>query len=649
MSRQTTEGRSEAVKSRHPLDPLSASEIARVTEILRDSGRIGAQARIVSICLNEPPKEEVYRYGSGAFIDRQAFVIVLDKADGTAIEMIVSLSDRCIRSAERIEGLQPPLMAEEFALGEAAIKADPAFQEALRRHGIEQIEHVMIDTEPVGGFTPERYQGRRLAWGAVWYRDSEDDNGYAHPVGSVIPIIDLNTYEVLEIEEYEPVPVPMASGDLRPAAWAPLRNDLRPLQISQPEGVSFSVDGWEVRWQKWSFRVGFTPREGLVLHRIGYHDGDQVRPILYRAAINELYVPYGEPGPTQYRKNFFDAGEIGLGVTANALQLGCDCLGEIHYFDAVIADNDGNPVTLPNAICLHEEDYSLLWKHFDARSGDGQVRRSRRLAISFVATLGNYDYAFYWYFYQDGSIEAEVKLNGILGTAALRPGEIPKHGRVLAPGINGTHHQHFFSARLDFDIDGADNAVYESNSQAVQWGDQNPYGNAYIATATLLENEQAAQRLIDPLNGRHWRIVNRGVTNGFDEPTGYRLIPGENVLPFAQPDSPTVKRAGFITKHLWVTPFMPREIYAAGDYPNQHPGGAGLPEWTSADREIVDRDIVVWYTMGSHHSARPEDWPVMPSARIGFMLKPDGFFNHNPAMDAPVPVSGDQSACSHDL
>ena len=84
-----------------------------------------------------------------------------------------------------------------------------------------------------------------------------------------------------------------------------------------------------------------------------------------------------------------------------------------------------------------------------------------------------------------------------------------------------------------------------------------------------------------------------------------------------------------------MTPHADDERYPAGEYPNQHPGGAGLPAWTATDRAIVETDVVLWYTLGVHHAARLEDWPVMPTARAGFMLLPDGFFDRNPALDVP--------------
>jgi primary-amine oxidase len=375
-----------------------------------------------------------------------------------------------------------------------------------------------------------------------------------------------------------------------------------------------------------------------VLSQIGYHDQGRERSILYRASLSEMIVPYGDPSPTHYFKNAIDAGENGVGISASPLTLGCDCLGEIRYLDATVADADGAPVTIPNAICMHEEDYGVLWRHIEWRNGRGEVRRSRRLVISSFSAIGNYDYGFFWYLYQDGTIEYEIKLTGVLSTGAVAPDVVPAHGTLIAPGLNAMIHQHFFNVRLDLDVDGLENAVEEVWTEADPPGPENPHGNAFRAHRRRFTHELEAQRRVDGASARWWEIVNPDVHHRLGAPVSYRLVPGENAVPFASPDAAVSHRAGFITRHLWVTPYERVERFAAGDYPNQHPGGAGLPEWTRADRDIDGRDIVVWYTFGHHHVPRPEDWPVMPVATIGFMLKPVGFFDRNPALDVPPPA-----------
>ena len=148
--------------------------------------------------------------------------------------------------------------------------------------------------------------------------------------------------------------------------------------------------------------------------------------MIYRASIPEMVVPYGDP-KFRYWQTYFDTGEYLVGKFANSLELGCDCLGEIAYLDATVTDDTGQPRIIPNAICIHEEDFGILWKHTDIFNGSAQSRRQRRLVVSFFATVGNYDYGFYWYFYLDGTIECEIKATGVLFTSAQPGACAPLH------------------------------------------------------------------------------------------------------------------------------------------------------------------------------------------------------------------------------
>ena len=337
-----------------------------------------------------------------------------------------------------------------------------------------------------------------------------------------------------------------------------------------------------MKWQKWSLRVGFNPREGLVLYTVDY-DG---RPILYRASIAEMIVPYADPKASSYHKNVFDLGEYGIGMLANSLALGCDCLGTIHYFDGHMADSRGRVVTIKNAICLHEEDSGMLWKHTDWRTNQSEVRRSRRLAVSMVATVGNYDYGFYWYFYQDGTIQMEVKLTGIVNTTALKPGESARHGTEIAPRLNAPLHQHYFNARLDFAVDGEQNTVQEVNTRSAPPGPENPHHSGFLAEATPLLKESEASRNTNPASARFWRVVNSAHKNAHGPARGLPALPRRNHPPLRPPGCLGTERAAFLTRNLWVTAFDPEERFPAGDYPNQNPGGDGLPRWTKADRDL---------------------------------------------------------------
>jgi primary-amine oxidase len=628
-------------RPRHPLDPLTADEVARAWSLVRTHDGLGPRVRVISVALAEPLRAALS--GAEHPVERAAFVVLMDRDARKAYEAVVALTQGRVVSWTHVPGVQPAIVLDEFFECEAAVRADPGWQAAMRRRGITDFSLAMVDPWSAGNFGIEDEKGRRLSRTLTWVRKSPTDNGYARPVANLIATVDLDEMKVIAIEDHGVVPLPPEDANYSPDV-AGSRPDLRPLEIRQPEGPSFALEGHELSWQKWRMRLGFTPREGLVLHRVSYRDQGRDRPILHRAAVVDMVVPYGDPRPTYFHRNAFDVGEYGIGTLANSLVNGCDCLGEIRYLDAVVNDSRGGAVTLQNAICIHEEDYGILWKHFDWRTGYAEVRRSRRLVVSFIATVGNYEYGFYWYFYQDGTIQLEVKLTGIVSNGAVMPGETPPWGELVAPQVYGPIHQHFFNVRLDVTIDGPLNAVYEVNTVADPAGPENPHHNAFRTEASLLRSEAVAQRTVDPLRGRFWKIVNPSVRNRLGQPVGYKLVPGENVLPFAGPEAAVTKRATFMTKHLWVTRYDPRERYAAGDYPNQHPGGAGLPAYVEDDAPLDNAELVVWYTFGAHHVVRPEDWPVMPVTYIGFALKPVGFFDRNPALD--VPRSAGRS-CEH--
>jgi primary-amine oxidase len=617
----------------HPLDPLGPDELAAAVAAVRADDRLGAPLRFACVRLDE---------AAAAAGERRAEVLVRDAGAHRSFKASVLLGDAPV--AERFQELgddQPPITPYESRLAAQACREHPEFLAALARRGIRDASLVMIDAESLGGFVPERHAGRRVAWGATWHREDEADNGYARPVEGVIPIIDLDTLEVLEVEDHGVVPMATERGTFAPGEWGE-RPGLMPLEVVQPEGASFAVEGWKVSWQGWELRVGFDHREGLVLHDLRFLD----RQVLARAAVNEMYVPYLDPTPTQYRKNFFDWGEYGAGVMTNSLELGCDCLGLIHYFDGTVVDGDGSVRDVPNAICMHEEDRGILWKHTDGRSGDVQVRRARVLVISSFVTVGNYDYGFFWTLGQDGSIELEVKLTGILSVAGIAPGDQPLHGRAVGPGVQATTHQHYFAVRLDTAVDGPRNRLVEIHAEAEPDAALDPHGNAVRSVRTVLRSEREAARLSDPARGVHWRVESAEARNRYGEPTAYRLHVDSTARPLARSSSVTGRRAPFTDHHVLATRRDPAQRYAGGEYPNQaEPGADGIHVWQAADRSLDGEELVVWANVGTHHLPRPEDWPVMPVARAHLRFEPDGFFDRNPTLDVPPPASPRPTVC----
>jgi primary-amine oxidase len=621
----------------HPLESLRADEIRVAVAAVRATARVPDTALFAMVTLEEPSKRAVIGHRPGDPVERRVRVVVLPGPDAVVVEVVVAMPTGEVLEWNEREGVRPALLFDDSYRSILALKEHPDWQQAMRRRGITDFEQVQIDPWPTGNFGNPVEEGRRICRCLSYFREEPSDNGYARPVEGVLATVDAARGIVLDVLDLGVVPLPPGRGSYRPEDNGPLRGDLRPLDIVQPEGVSFALDGNLLTWQGWSMRVSMDPLEGLVLHTIGYGDGDAVRPILHRASISEMVVPYGDPGPMHGWKNAFDVGEWGLGRMANSLTLGCDCLGSITYVDATFASEHGHPYVVENAICIHEEDYGILWKHLDMTTGHAEVRRSRRLVVSSISTVGNYEYGFFWYFYLDGTIQLEVKLTGIMSTQAVAPGEQTPYANMVAEGLAAPFHQHLFCARLDVSVDGPVNQAYEVSFEAEPPGDENPRGNAVRQRVDLLGSELEARRDIDPVHSRYWRFENPGSVNGLGRPVAYRLVPGATPTLLARPDSSVGQRAGFARHNLWVTPYAADERRAAGDYPNQNSGGDGLPRWTAADRPLVDTDIVAWHTFGVSHSPRPEDWPVMPVEYCGFHLAPVGFFDRNPSLDVPPP------------
>lgn len=634
----------------HPLEPLSAAEVARAVALLRAAGKLAPTTRVVSVMLKEPPKAAVHAGTGWAALARCAEAVLFDNATNSCYETALDLTAGTVTAWKHVPDVQPTMTIDEQVECERAVLSSPEFADALKRHtGVSDPRLVMVDIWSAGYYGEAAEKGMRLARPLCFLRADATDNGYARPIEGVRPVVDLNTMRVVRVEEYGQWPLPPGSANYAANRVPNQRADIKPLHITQPDGPSFVLEGNAIRWQNWSLVIGFNAREGLTLHHIRYADKGRDRSILYRASLTEMVVPYGDPRPTQARKNAFDVGEYGMGMCANSLRLGCDCLGLIRYLDAHLCDSRGNPLTVPNAICIHEEDFGILWKHTDRRLPDApEVRRSRRLVISSVSTVENYEYGFFWYFYQDGNIQFEIKLTGILSLGAAHAGEKVPFGTLVAPQVYAPNHQHFFNVRLDFDLDGTTNTVQQIDVAADPVDEKNPYENAFRARATNLTHEKQALAHLCLETARTWKVVNPSVRNAVGEPVGYKFFPGDNAFPLASPNAWWRKRAGFVNHHVWVTPFAEGERYAAGDYPNQSTGGDGLVKWTAADRAIADTDVVFWYTFGHTHIPRPEDYPVMPTAYIGFLLKPNGFFDANPANDVPPSEpKAEKKACCH--
>lgn len=474
-----------------------------------------------------------------------------------------------------------------------------------------------------------------------------DSNHYAFPL-SVSPVIDGVNLELLRIE-YLPTGVDDSTTD-QPGPWKSkppneyisdhqeLRKDLKPLQVVQPEGASFKVTsvgetGYIVAWQKWTFRVGYNAREGMVLYDVGY-DG---RPLFYRVSLSDMNIPYADPRHPFNKKSAFDLGDGGAGAMANDLKLGCDCLGSIYYLDAWVCGTHGEPVKMANCVCVHEQDGGIGWKHTNYRTGRAAVVRSRELILQSIITVANYEYVLAFQFNQAGELTYEVRATGILSTQPIDEGiEVP-WGTVVHPGVLAVHHQHIFSLRVDPMIGGPLNRLVYDEAHPMPLDDFNPNGNGYLVRETVVDKSAGLD--LDTTANRVFKIQNAEITNPINgKPISYKIQAPDFQKILSHPTSLNFKRAEFSAHNLYVTQHRDRELYAGGWYTNQSRGGTGVRAWADRQDNVRDDDIVVWVQFGINHVPRIEDFPVMPCEKLAVHFKPVNFFQKNPALDVPPSI-----------
>lgn len=497
------------------------------------------------------------------------------------------------------------------------------------------------------------YTKSEQCWFYVRLLENPNANYYAYPLDVCAEVSE--SLRVMKVYRLPTTPDERANNEKRPfdrrrvhsAATSEYHPDLRPnprtttkpLHVTQPQGPSFHIEGNRLTWEKWELRVGFNYREGLTLHDVRY-DG---RSLFYRLSLAEMFVPYGDPRAPYPRKAAFDLGNDGAGINANNLQLGCDCLGTIKYFDAYHNTSSGEPLKLPNVVCCHEQDDGILWKHTNFRTNVPVVTRSRILVLQTIITVTNYEYIFAWHFSQDASIFYEVRATGILSTAPTsidHKGTYP-YGNIVAPGVLAPYHQHLFSLRIDPAIDGHANSLMVEESKPLPIDDpavHNPFGVGYVTESQTVEEEGGFD--LDFTKARTFKFVNENKINPITgTPVGFKLMPFYSQMLLAHPESFHAKRSEFAEHAVWVTRYEDNDHFPAGKYTMQSAGGDGLASViarrrnTGVTHSVRNEDIVIWHTFGSTHNPRIEDWPVMPSEKMMVGLKPVNFFSGNPGLD----------------
>jgi primary-amine oxidase len=618
----------------HPLDPLSAAEIENAIQVIAASGRVDRTTRAAGLTLMEPDKAQVLAWQPGSATARRAQAVL--RIGGQTYEAVVDLNSETIKSWTHIPGAQTAITSAEWATAQKIVKADPAWQAAMGARGYETYDDIFCESLSAGNFDLQEEEGKRLLKMPCYDISGAATNIYARPVEGLVATVDLDAGAVLGLIDEGVIPVGASLHEFDEASVPELRDPMRPVQTVAPEGWNFDVEGRMVEWQGWSFHLGFDQRFGPVLSLVEHQDGDRRRMVLYQGHVSEVFVPYMDAAPSWSFRTYLDAGEFGLGTLASPLAPGLDCPEAAVFLDATLAGPTGRPYTRERILCVFERDTGApLWRHYEALSRRHEGRPATELVVRSIPSIAHYDYVIDWVFTQGGAIKVNIGATGIdavKGTSA--EADAGHHGSRVAPGLVAVYHDHYFSLRLDLDIDGSGNRFVRERIEAVAL----PKASARSSLWQVVPEPLTVEAALTADPGREvWRIENPGITTTLGHHPGYQIEGAGPVSLLSAQDSPQ-RRAGFSGANLWVTKRRPGELYAAGAYPNQSKGGDGLPAYSDGEaiggRDVGGGDLVAWVTLGFRHVTRPEDWPVLTTVWQGMTLTPYGFFTRNPALGA---------------
>ncbi|EGV66032.1 peroxisomal copper amine oxidase [Yamadazyma tenuis] len=661
VASQVTSAVSAPAAPAHPLDPLSPQEIKYVTSIVKEKYS-GKTLNFNTVTLREPPKNLYYNWKEkkGPLPPRLAYFVVIEQ-DVTAVqEGVVDIPTGQIIQLKQTEGVQPILTTKDLSDTEEIVRNDPNVIAQVVLSGLDKSEmkNIYCDSWTIG--YDERWgASRRLQQALIYWRSHEDDSHYSHPL-DFCPIVDMNAGKVIFIDiptkrrkvskhkhtGFHPRDVASKFGTKEnPSGY---RQDDTPINITQPNGVSFNMQGNVMEWSNFKFHIGFNYREGIVLSDVNYNDHGNTRSLFHRISLSEMIVPYGCPDFPHQRKHALDIGEYGAGYCTNPLSLGCDCKGVIHYLDAHFVDKFGDPSTIRNAVCIHEEDDGILFKHSDFRD-DFQTTintRGKKLIISQIFTAANYEYCLYWTLRQDGTIKLEVRLTGILNTYICDEDEdIGPWGTIVYPKVNAHNHQHLFSLRIHPRIDGEGNSAATSDACPSPYptgSPENVYGNGFYAKKTVFKTVKDSLTQAESKYARTWDMFNPKSINKYSgKPASYKLVSTFCPPVLAQPGSLVRKRAPWAEHTTQVVPYKDEDfgygtLYPSGDHVAQWSGDGlrGMRKWIGDGTDNVENtDIVFFHTFGITHFPSPEDFPVMPTEIFDLMLRPRHIFTENPVLD----------------
>jgi len=629
----------------HPLDPLARVEMIRAIRVIGRSGHTNKTTRVALVTLAEPDKPAVLAWKQGDKPERKAFAIIRNGPD--VFEAIVDLASGTLEQWDRVPGVQPPIDSMEWSKAQRLTKQDPRWVAAMRARGYDDVSQIFCESLSAGYFGRAEERERRLLKMPCYDLRDTKTNIYGRPIEGLISVVDLDKGEVVRVIDKAPAPVSAGGHGFDEASLPALRRPMRPVRTQAPAGWNFTIDKRIVTWQKWSFHLGFDQRFGTVLSLVRYADGPSRRMILYQGHLSEVFVPYMDPAEGWYYRSYMDAGEYGLGALSSPLTEALDCPVGAVFFDADLVTPIGAAYKRKRILCVFERDTaSPLWRHWEALNGAYEGRPATELVVRSIPSIGNYDYIVDWVFTQKGELRIDLGATGIDAVKGVAietmndPGakEATRGGILVAPNLVAVHHDHYFSIRLDIDVDGPINTFVRERLVPASL----PKGQARRSLWRLESAPMPSEGALTARDGPElWRVENPGLETSLGHRPSYQIQAGSGATSMLSPEDWPQRRAAFSAQTLWITARRHGELFAGGRYPNQSPGGNGLTAYVDGESVVAD-DIVAWYTIGFHHLTRPEDWPVLPTVWHGVRLRPYGFFTKNPGLDVRRKFIGDK-------
>ena len=619
----------------HPLDGLSARETWAVYDALVASGKTDSTTRYLYMGLHEPPKTEVLAWKSGQPFRREASVHLIQARRG--YEAVVDITGKKVLSWKEVPGRQYMTSRGEGEAADGLAMKDARVRDAIKKRGITDFTNVGCSPANHGYFDLPEERGHRV----VHLTCGDEHNrvsGYEETFGGLVVVVDLTDMKVLRVVDTGVQPSTGPFGDHDAEAIGATRETKNPVSMIQPLGPSFLLNGQQVSWQNWKFHFRVDQRRGIVLSMVKYTDEGKDRSIMYEGSLSELFVPYMDPTDPWNYQGYFDLGTYpsSFGGIASSLEPGIECPNNGVLFNSMIVTEKGRPRERVRTACLFERSAGdVAWRHARDATATIETRVKRDLVLRMYMNAGNYDYLFDWVFQQDGTLKVNLGATGMDQMKGVSgKGNEEEFGRMIASKLIAVNHSHFFSFRLDMDVDGPNNSLMVDKLVGQRLPESNPRRSIWKVQSSESKTESEAQRMSSMATPEVWRIINPSVMGPYGTPVGYE-IEGMGAMTLLSPDDYMQKRAGFTNHTLWVTPYRADELFAAGDYPSVSTESAGLPAWTKANRPVANTDVVAWLTLGFHHLPRPEDFPVMPVAWHSFEIRPVGFFKRNPSIDLP--------------